>query len=147
MRTPSAKQKKVAKMLIENSKSNKPLTKGEIVEKSGYGVSMKTNPQVIINSDGVKQALTDFGFNVDNAKKVTANIMLDETKHEHARLKAADMVFKVHGSYVNEAGGGNTVLFIQVSEAVVKKNALNMTSDTSRETEQSSGGLTPIQSS
>lgn len=99
---PRIKQRKVAQKLIENVKLAKPLTAGEIVESSGYGPSMKKNPQVVINSQGVKDALEEYGFTEDNAKKVVAKILLNDETEPNARLKAADQVFKVHGSYAPE---------------------------------------------
>lgn len=96
---PTVKQKRAAKLIIENSKLNNPKTGGEIVESSGYGVSMKKNPQVVLNSEGVKEALEESGFTEENAKKVVESIMLNERVEPNARLKASDMVFKVHGSY------------------------------------------------
>lgn len=99
---PTTKQKRVAKLVIENSTMDKPMTGGEIVESSGYGVSMKKNPQVILESDGVKEALVEYGFSEDNAKQVVADIMLNDRVDPSARLKATDQVFKVHGSYAPE---------------------------------------------
>lgn len=98
----TVKQRRVAKLIIENTRLDKPKTGGEIVESSGYGVSMKKNPQVVLESDGVKEALNDFGFNEDNAKKVVSEILLSGDVEPNARLKAADQVFKVHGSYAPE---------------------------------------------
>ena len=96
---PTIKQKRVAKLIIENSTLDNPLTGGEIVENSGYGVSMKKNPQVVLNSEGVGEELKTQGFTEENAKKVVQEIMLDPLKDSNARLKATDQVFKVHGSY------------------------------------------------
>lgn len=96
---PSVRQKRVAKLVIENTKLDEPLTGGEIVESSGYGASMKKNPQVVLNSDGVQEELQAQGFTEDNAKEVVQSIMLNEKVEPNARLKASDMVFKVHGSY------------------------------------------------
>ena len=96
------KQKEVAKAIIANSTLDKPLLGSEIVENSGYGVSMKKNPQVILNSEGVKQALAEYGFNEDNAKMVVTDIMMNEETDANTRLKATDQVFKIHGSYAAE---------------------------------------------
>lgn len=96
---PTIRQKRAAKLIIENSKLDNPKTGGEIVESSGYGVSMKKNPQVVLNSEGVKEALEESGFTEENAKKVVESIMLNERVEPNARLKASDMVFKIHGSY------------------------------------------------
>lgn len=96
------RQKRVAKLIIENSTLDKPLTGGEIVESSGYGVSMKKNPQVVLNSEGVEETLELYGFTEDNAKKVVSEIMLNPEADNNARLKATDQVFKVEGSYAAE---------------------------------------------
>jgi len=96
---PTIKQKRVAEAIIENTKLDEPLNGGQIVENSGYGVSMKKNPQVVLNSEGVKEALEDYGFSENNAKMVVAEILLDPEKDSNARLKATDQVFKVLGSY------------------------------------------------
>lgn len=99
---PTARQKRAAKLIIENETLDIPKTGGEIVESSGYGVSMKKNPQVVLESDGVKEALINYGFSEDNAKQVVSEIMLDSDNDPNARLKATDQVFKVHGSYAPE---------------------------------------------
>lgn len=101
-RKPSVRQRRVAEIIIENSVVDKPLTNGEIVEASGYGPSMKKNPQVVINSDGVQEALADAGFTEDNAKRVVSEILLNENVSPGHRLDAAKEVFKVRGSYAPE---------------------------------------------
>ena len=99
---PSRRQKRVAEKIVETAHLSNPPTGGEIVESSGYGPSMKKNPQVVLNSQGVKDALNDLGFSEDNAKKVVAKILLNEESKDHDRLDAADKVFKIHGSYAPE---------------------------------------------
>ena len=96
------KQKRVAKLIVANASLDKPLNGGEIVENSGYGVSMSKNPQVILNSEGVQDELEVLGFTEENAKKVVQQIMMSEETDDNARLKAADMVFKVKGTYAPE---------------------------------------------
>lgn len=98
---PTARQKKVAKLIVDNLTMDKPLTGGEIVENSGYGETMKLYPKRIIDSDGVKEALNDYGFNVENAKKVVGAI-LETGENDNVKLKAADMIMKVHGAYAPE---------------------------------------------
>ena len=77
---------------------------GEMVRAAGYSdyVSLKV-PGETIEQKGVKDALKEkFGFTEENAKKVVAGLMLDESQDGNVRLKAADMTFKVHGSYAPE---------------------------------------------
>lgn len=97
----TTKQKRVAKLVIENLVVDKPLTGGEIVENSGYGVSMKKNPQVILNSEGVQEELKILGFDPHEAKKVVAEILIGG-ENDTVKLKAADMIFKVHSTYAPE---------------------------------------------
>lgn len=99
---PTQKQKRVAKLIIENTTLDEPLNAGEIVANSGYGVSMKKNPQVILSSLGVQEALEVAGFDEKNAKKVVAEIMLNPDADNSSRLKATDQVFKVRGAYAPE---------------------------------------------
>jgi len=99
---PTTRQKRVAKAIIENATIDNPRTGGELVESSGYGVSMKKNPQVVLNSLGVQEALTELGFSEDGAKKVVEEIMYNPKVDANARLKATDQVFKIHGSYAPE---------------------------------------------
>lgn len=98
----TTKQKRVAKLIIENTKLDKPLTGGEIVESSGYGVSMKKNAFVVLESEGVKEELEANGFTEENAMHVVQEIMLNTKVEPNARLKATDQVFKVRGTYAPE---------------------------------------------
>lgn len=98
----TTRQRRVAKLIIKNATLDKPLNGGEIVESSGYGVSMKKNPQVVLESEGVKEVLEESGFTEDNAKRVVSEIMLSEKVEPNARLKATDQVFKVQGTYAPE---------------------------------------------
>lgn len=77
---------------------------GEMVRAAGYSeyVSLKV-PGETIDRNGVKEVLKEkYGFTEDNAKIVVADLMLDEEQDGNVRLKAADMTFKVLGSYAPE---------------------------------------------
>lgn len=91
------RQKRAAKLLIENATLDKPLNAGQIVEKSRYSKSMVIKPNVVLESEGVKEELEALGFSEEGAKQVVSKILY-EGKEEN-RLKAADMVFKVHSTY------------------------------------------------
>lgn len=96
----TTKQKRVAKLIIENSKLDKPLNGGQMLEKVGYAKSMTTaKVSDVLESEGVKEELNKLGFSEEGAKKVVESILYDEEVDANARLKAADQVFKVHGSY------------------------------------------------
>ncbi len=96
---PTVKQRRVAKLIIENTTLDKPLNGGEIVENSGYGKKMKLYPKRVIETKGVEEELKSLGFTEENAKSVVTEIMLNPKEKSDTRLKATDQVFKVHGSY------------------------------------------------
>lgn len=95
------KQKKVARLIIKNASLDKPLNGGEILEKVRYGKISK-QPSRVLESQGVKEELEILGFTEANAKTVVASILLNEEADNSSRLKAADQVFKVQGSYAPE---------------------------------------------
>jgi len=69
----------------------------------GYSVlSADKKATEIIESKGTIDALNDYGFNLDNAKMVVAEILLDSKTDKNTRLNAAKEVFKVFGEYAPE---------------------------------------------
>lgn len=96
------RQKKLANAIIENLVAKQPLNKGELVESVGYSVkSAEKKTNEIINSKGVQQELVAFGFNEDKAKEVVAEILV-AGENDTVKLKAAEMIFKVQGSFAPE---------------------------------------------
>lgn len=94
------KQKELAKAIVENAQSVTPKTAGQLLENIGYSKSTaKAIPGEIIEAKGVQEELVRLGFTEDKAKETVAKIMNDESVDPNSRLKAADMTFKVHGSY------------------------------------------------
>jgi hypothetical protein len=100
---PTIRQKKVAKKLVENLNAEQPLNKKEILVSSGYSeITADSSAKIILESEGVKEELkTVYGFDPDTAKNVVADILIGG-EEDRDRLKAADMIFKVHGSYAAE---------------------------------------------
>lgn len=83
--------------------SDKPKTKGELLELAGYDkTTAEATPGRTIEAAGVQEALAVRGFTLDNAKKVVSEIMLNEDAKDRDRLTAADMTIKVHGGYAPE---------------------------------------------
>ena len=94
------KQKRLANNIVENATKDDPLNKRELLVSAGYSeITAGANPQRIIEQEGVQEELNHLGFNESTAKEVVGEILLDETVEPQHRLKAADMVFDVHGSY------------------------------------------------
>lgn len=99
----TARQRKLAQAIVKNSQLAKPLNKKELLVSSGYSViSAEASAGLIIEQKGVQEELSTLGFTEANAKAVTASILLGEKSEDRDKLKAADMVFKVHGTYVPE---------------------------------------------
>ena len=98
----TVRQKKVAKLIVENATLDIPLNGAQIVEKSGYAEIMKKNPKNVIDTEGVQEELAIIGFDEDSAKKVVSTILHGEETANNDKLKAADMIFKVTGGYAPE---------------------------------------------
>lgn len=96
-------QQNLAKEIIKNVKRKKPLNKKELVVSSGYSeISAESSSHIILQQEGVIEALEDFGFSVENAKRVVGSILNNEKVEPSTRLRASEQVFKVHGTYAPE---------------------------------------------
>lgn len=94
------KQQRLAKAIVENMHKEVPLTAGQMLENVGYSPNVAVGkPAEIMESEGVEVELALLGFTEANAKSVVATIMDNEDEKSADRLKAAEMVFKVHGSF------------------------------------------------
>lgn len=100
---PTFKQKELAKAIVENLKERPMKTAQDMLVSAGYSeITADASSGRTIEQKGVQEALTDFGFSEENAKMVVAEILLKQDAEANSRLKAADMVFKVQGSYAPE---------------------------------------------
>ena len=119
----TTKQRKLAEVIVENATLDKPLNAGEMVAKVGYSAAAaKHKPGQIIGAEGVQTALADIGFDPDTAKKVVATI-LAAGENDAVKLKAADMVFKVHGTYAAEK---SVALNVNVDAQIPSNEAENL---------------------
>lgn len=102
--TPTPRQRKAARIMADIAMGKRPDIKnsGDIVAEAGYAAINTAQPKRILDTDGVKDALSDIGFNEETAKKVVTQILNSTEAMHKDRLKAADMVFKVHGTYAAE---------------------------------------------
>lgn len=98
---PTTKQKRVAKLIVENLTIDKPLTGGQMLEKVGYSKGIAESPSRVIESEGVQEELQILGFDPYEAKRVVAEILIGG-ENDTVKLKAADMIFKVHSTYAPE---------------------------------------------
>jgi hypothetical protein len=95
---PTLKQRKVAKKLVEAMRNNATPTGGSLLAEVGYSQTMQTaKVNDVLESKGVKEALTDLGFSLEAADNVVFKI-LNNGKEEN-RLKASDQIYKRLGGY------------------------------------------------
>lgn len=101
---PSPRQRRAARIMADIAMGKRTDIKnsGDIVIAAGYAATNKEQPKRILDTTGVKDALADIGFNEHTAKKVVESILSSDKAAHKDRLKAADMVFKVHGTYAAE---------------------------------------------
>ena len=95
----TARQKKLAKVIVENSTLDKPLNGGEMLAKVSYSKGLQKQPSRVIEAEGVQEELTALGFTEENAMTVVSDIMLNEEAQDNNRLKASEMVFKGKGTF------------------------------------------------
>lgn len=101
---PTFRQERLADEIIENMKRppHERKNKKQMVVSVGYTpTTADVKAPEIMEQKGVKEALTQKGFSVEAAKRVVGEILEKGEKDEN-RLRAGDMIFKVHGTYAPE---------------------------------------------
>jgi len=77
-----------------------------LAAKENYDVSDDNTAGVLghenLSKPKIQEALKELGFDSNNAKRVVATILNDESEEATARLNAADKVFKVNSDYAPE---------------------------------------------
>lgn len=127
---PTLKQQKLAQGIVDAMQMDVMPTKAELLVSAGYSeVTAYASPSRQIELKGTQEALADLGFSEEAAKKVVAEI-LSSGQEEGARLKAADMIFKVHGTYAPiESKNLNVDVKVDVKD-LSKHDALRMKYET-----------------
>lgn len=98
----SPRQQRAAEAVIKNLYAAKPVAIGQVLKSVGYGFGLQNSPKRVLESDGFKEALENLGFTEANAKKVVGQILNSTKAKDKDRLKAAELTFKVHGSFAPE---------------------------------------------
>lgn len=98
------RQRKAAKIIYDIATGQRTdiQNTGDIVIEAGYAATIKDTPHKVLENTGVQMALDELGFNELTAKNVVKQILTSNDAQDKDRLKAADMVFKVHGTYAAE---------------------------------------------
>ena len=95
-------QKRIARRIPQIMAGGKRITGGELVKSAGYSIHKQKKPGVVLRSPGVQEELGRLGFTEEKARDVVGQILADEHLKPEPRLKAAEMVFKVEGSFAPE---------------------------------------------
>ncbi len=124
--TPTPRQRRAARIMADIAMGIDTTTKnsGDIVIAAGYAATNKEQPKRLLNTTGVHEALADNGFSPETAKNVVKLILEDSKALHKDRLKAADMVFKVHGTYAAEKTLNVNVAVEQTPERILELAAL-----------------------
>lgn len=119
------KQEKLAKAIALNRTKETPDTLTTLLRNAGYSESSSTHSQkLLITGKGVQEFLTNLGFNEEAAKATISQLLF--TGREENRLKAAQEIFKVKGTYAPE-----------------KRVSINFFSDLAKEIENEQQSATP----
>ena len=81
-RKPTIKQKRAAKLMLENVGSGNKTKKGQILKEAGYGTIVQ-DPNRILESEGYKQALAEYGL---TEELVTTSLVSDIESKPKNRL-------------------------------------------------------------
>lgn len=122
-RKPTLRQRRIARLIVDTTLGRTDIkTDKELILKAGYSEGNAKSTNSVIDTPGVQEALNDLGFTTDNAKKVVQKILNNEDAENRDRLKAADMVFKVHGEYATDKiaakNNANPVIFAKIEQHV-----------------------------
>lgn len=111
------KQQKLAKEIVETFAAKKTKTAQELLVSAGYDqTTAEASPGRTISQKGVKEELFKLGFDTQNANRVVAEILNDETNEPKDRLKAAELVYKVQGDFAPEKHITITKKIISIDE-------------------------------
>lgn len=99
----TVRQKRLAQAIVENMARPEPKNKKELLVSVGYTpTTADVKQREMFDRKGVKDELAALGFTEENAMKVVSEILLKEEAQDKDRLKAAEQIFKVHGTYAPE---------------------------------------------
>lgn len=117
------RQKKLAKAIVNNVNAIEPQNKQELLVSAGYDMTTaEANPGKIIDQKGVQKELLNLGFDEESAKKVVVNLLQD-SKDDSVKLRAAGEIFKVMGTYAAEKTFNlNATASVEDLKSVIQKD-------------------------
>lgn len=122
-RKPTIRQRKAAQLIVDTARGKTGiLTDAEIVRAAGYSQTVEQVPHKVLSNSGVLEALDDLGFNEETAKKVIAKILNSDESKDENKIRAADLVFKVKGSYVadqnTKENNANPIIYAKIEQHI-----------------------------
>ena len=119
------RQKRLARLIIENAGVDKPINGGEMLEKVGYSKTMATaKVKDVLKSNGVLEELEHLGFSVEGADSVVKSLLY-KGKKEETKIKAAQEVYKRLGAYEDTKQSAGKNLVIVISGESANRYAIN----------------------
>lgn len=102
MKNPTPRQQKAAKAVVENLLKDQPLPTGQVLENIGYSKGITETPQMVLGSEGFKNALSQIGLKEAlikqgiNPEKIAEkiNILLEATDDSKPDYTAIDKGLK-----------------------------------------------------
>ena len=126
-RSPTPRQRKAAKAIVENLQSATPIPTGQVLESVGYGFGLANSPHRVLEGDGFKQALREMGL---TEELVTTSLVEDIKEKPQARLGELRLAAEILGINKREdappapSQGGNTYNFLFSPESRAEVAAL-----------------------
>ena len=88
-KTPTPRQKKGAKAVIENLMRDKPIGVGEVLKSVGYGTGLQNQPKRVLQSEGFKVALAEYGL---TEELITTSLVFTIKSVSLSIIKTAELI-------------------------------------------------------
>ena len=107
---PTFKQKKLARIVLENPSLMQEGRKGELVEKGGYSIATQKQPGKVLESKGFIEELENYGLTEELIKSALVDDIKGKPKKRYAELSLGAEILGMK----KEKPNGNTFNFINV---------------------------------
>jgi len=98
-KAPTPRQRKVAKAIIENKLSDTPVSTRQVLESVGYGTGLQNSPHRVLESQGFKKALAEFGL---TEELITTSLVEDIKAKPEKRVKELGLGAEILGMKKHE---------------------------------------------
>lgn len=123
---PTPRQRKAAKAYIDNFLSGKPISTGLVLKSVGYGTGLQDQPKRVIEAQGFKAALAEFGLTEELITSALVQDIQAKPKKRHQELKlGAEILGMIKREEKPIEGNKTTYNFIFSSEVQEKVRIIN----------------------